>query len=131
MSARFGAKPAVAAIRVAGKALAGLLLLAQALALIHLETVPHAIDPATGKVVHATREHPEDAPASPEPRSQPEECPVYTALTQAATTASSVSVAPQLLPSSAVCVLPSAHLHLVGRRELHRLSPSHSPPAAA
>jgi hypothetical protein len=113
-----------------GAKLAALLLLAQALALIHLGTLPHVIDPATGRVVHAASEHPDSAPASPEPQSRNDECAVYTALTQAATT-SSASAAPLLLPFSTGCVLPPAHPIPAWRRELHRLSPSHSPPAAA
>jgi hypothetical protein len=134
MSAQLGAKPAGlsggAAFRVARQALAALLLLAQALALIHLGAVPHVIDPATGKVVHASPEHPEDAPPSPEPLRQSEECAVYTALTQAVT-ASSGSAVPLLLPSSTGYALPPARPTVAWRRELHRLSPSHSPPVAA
>jgi hypothetical protein len=112
-------------------ALAVLLLLAQSLALIHLGTVSHLIDLATGRVVHATAELPDDAPASPAPASQHEPCAVYAALTQSATGASCESTVLLVLSSGTDVVMPPGHETVPCRRELHRLSPAHSPPAAA
>jgi len=110
------------------KPLAAALLLVQALALIHLGTVTHVIDPATGAVTHAVPEQPNRAPAQPDPQSRPEECVVYTALSHASP-ASAASPQPALLPTGTTCVPPPARREHPWQRELHRLSPSHSPPA--
>jgi len=131
--------PALAGLPGPRAALVALLLVTQALAWVHLGAVAHAIDPATGKVVHASNDHrnghlpglPDEAPARPSPWSPPDECAVYSACTQAATSPSPATSPPQLPPAGTGHVLPRVHPHRAWRPELHRLSPSHSPPAAA
>lgn len=138
--------PALAGLPDRRAALVALLLFTQALALVHLGTVAHAIDPTTGKVVHASNDHrnrhltelpnslptdlPDEAPAQPSPWSPPDECAIYSAFTQAATSPSPAANLPQFPPAGTGHVLPRVHPHRAWRPELHRLSPSHSPPAA-
>ena len=112
---------------------AWLLLFAHALAFLHLALTPHFIAAGEGHVAHALPDYPvpADMPCAPEPGTQHENCIVFSALTQAAgvTSIATVTVPAGYNPVPAIEFLTQAPPP--SRRELHRLSPSNSPPFVA
>jgi len=112
---------------------AWLLLLANALAFLHLALTPHFIAAGEGHVAHVSPAHelPTDAPCVPDTRTQHDECVVFSALTQAAGFSPIQTVAVHSWVDPIRAPQPTSEAPSPSRRALLRLSPSNSPPYMA